>query len=383
MNAPPPRLFLSPPHMSGRELDYVREAFASNYVAPAGPMLEAFEASLAAYTGIPHVVAVSSGTAAIHLALKALALTRGDEIWASTLTFIGSVGPAIQEGLVPVFLDADPQSWTMDTALLAEELRKAAKSGRLPKAVIPTDIYGQSCDLDRIVALCDEHGVPVICDSAEAMGARYKDRHAGEGGFATVFSFNGNKIITTSGGGALASRDAKVIEHARYLATQARAPVVHYEHSDVGFNYRMSNICAAIGLGQLEVLDQRVARRRRIFDLYRERLHDLPGLSFMPEAGYGRSTRWLTVILIDQTQFGASRETVRLQLEAVNIESRPVWKPMHMQPVFRQARHVGGKIAEELFEKGLCLPSGSQMSDDQIDRVAETIRGAARSARNG
>ena len=365
--------------MSGKELAHIEEAFATNYVAPAGPMLEAFESRLAAYTGIPHVVVVSSGTAAMHLALKALPLVRGDEIWASTLTFIGSVGPAIQEGLVPVFIDADSESWTMDTALLAEELRKAAKSGRLPKAVIPTDIYGQSCDLDRICSLCAEYGIPVICDSAEAMGARYKNRHAGDGAFAAVFSFNGNKIITTSGGGALASHDPKVIAHARYLATQARAPVVHYEHSDVGFNYRMSNICAAIGIGQLEVLDERVGLRRRIFELYRERLGGLPGISFMPEAGYGRATRWLSVMLIDESQFGASRESVRLMLEAENIESRPVWKPMHMQPVFQGARHVGGKISEKFFEDGLCLPSGSQMSEEQVDRVAGLIRRAGRS----
>jgi len=359
--------------MSGRELAYVEDAFASNYVAPAGPMLEAFEKDLAAYTGIPYVVAVSSGTAAIHLALKSLSLERGDEIWASTLTFIGSVVPAIHEGLNPVFLDASPENWTMDTGLLAEEMRAAAKRGRTPKAVIPTDLYGQACDLDTIVPVCAEHGVPVISDAAEAMGAQYKNRHAGDGAFATAFSFNGNKIITSSGGGALASHDPKVIERARYLATQAREPVVHYEHTEVGFNYRMSNISAAIGRGQLEVLDERVARRRQIFELYRERLKDLPGLSFMPEATYGRATRWLTVILLDAEKFGIDRETVRLKLEAANIESRPVWKPMHLQPVFREATHLGGKVSEQLFRDGLCLPSGSQMSDDDVERVAELV----------
>jgi len=359
--------------MSGRERVYVEQAFESNYVAPIGPMLDAFEREFAQYTGIPHIAAVSSGTAATHLALKSLDLNRGDEMWAPSLTFVGSIGPTIHDGLRPVFLDVDPISWTLDPNLLAQELRIAARQGRLPKLVIPTDLYGQSCDLDPVVASCREYDVPVLCDSAEALGASYKGRHAGNGAFAAIFSFNGNKIITTSGGGILASHDAKVIERARYLATQAREPVVHYEHTEVGFNYRMSNISAAIGRGQLEVLDERVARRRQIFELYRQRLKDLPGLSFMPEATYGRATRWLTVILLDAEMFGIDREAVRLKLEAANIESRPVWKPMHLQPVFREARHLGGKVSEQLFRDGLCLPSGSQMSDDDVERVAELV----------
>jgi len=367
------RLFLSPPHMSGREEAYVKEAFASNYVAPAGPMLEAFEKEFADYTGIPHAVAVASGTAAIHLALKSLDLSPGDEIWASTLTFIGSVGAAIHERLTPVFFEPDETSWALDPALLREELAAAAKRGRLPKAVIPTDLYGQSCDLDAIVSHCREYDVPVICDCAEAMGTRYRNRHAGDGAFVAAFSFNGNKIITTSGGGMLASHDKRIVDRARHLSTQARQPVPHYEHIEVGFNYRMSNIAAAIGRGQLEVLDERVARRRAIFEKYREQLGHLPGISFMPEAAYGRSTRWLTVIRIDASSFGADREKVRLALEAQNIEARPVWKPMHLQPVFAGARHAGGDLGTRIFADGLCLPSGSAMTDGDVERVSAII----------
>lgn len=368
------RLFLSPPHMSGRELRYIEEAFGTNYVAPAGPMLARFEEAFAEYSGLPYVVALTSGTAAIHLALKNLNLARGDEIWTANLTFVASIAPAVQEGLRPVFLDVSPETWTLDSILLAETLDQAARKGSLPKAVIPTDLYGQSCDLDAILAACGKHGVPVICDSAEAVGARYKDRHAGDGAFATAYSFNGNKIITTSGGGILASRDRSVVDRARYLATQARQPVAHYEHTETGFNYRLSNILAAIGCGQLDVLDERVARRRAIFESYEQSLADIPGISFMPEATYGRSTRWLTVILIDRFRFGADRETIRLALEKDNIEARPVWKPLHLQPVFSEARRIGGKVAERLFADGLCLPSGTAMTDSDVDRVVSVLR---------
>jgi dTDP-4-amino-4,6-dideoxygalactose transaminase len=370
------RLFLSPPHMSGRERVYIEDAFASNYVAPAGPMIDAFESAFAAYTGIPHMVALTSGTAAMHLALKCLSLERGDQVWASTLTFIGNIAGAVHDGLVPVFLDADPNTWTLDTSLLEDELQSAEKHGHLPKAVIPTDLYGQSCDLDLILEICARYNVAVISDSAEAAGTRYKNRHSGDGGFAAVFSFNGNKIITTSGGGMLASHDKRVIDRARYLSTQARQPFAHYEHTEAGYNYRMSNICAAIGRGQLEVLGERVARRREIFEHYKTLLSDLPGISFMPEANYGRSSRWLTVILIDSDKFGISSEAVRLALESEDIETRPIWKPMHMQPVFKAARRVGGAVAERLFEQGLCLPSGSQMSDADVEHVADAIRTA-------
>jgi dTDP-4-amino-4,6-dideoxygalactose transaminase len=361
--------------MSGRELPYVHETFAANYVAPAGPLLSRFEEAFAAYTHIPHTVAVSSGTAAIHLALKCIDLAPGDEIWASTLTFIGGLVPIVHDRLTPVFFDSDRTSWNMDPDLLEEEMAAAARRNRLPKAVIPTDIYGQSCDLDRILEICGRHGVSVISDSAEAVGTHYKGRHAGDGAFIACFSFNGNKIITTSGGGMCASHDPVAMERIRYLSTQARQPVVHYEHTEAGFNYRLSAVCAAIGLGQLEVLDDRVARRRAIFGRYQRLLGNLPGLSFMPEAPFGRGTRWLTVAVIDALAFGNDRETVRLALEAVDIEARPAWKPMHMQPVFAGARHAGGAVSEGIFRDALCLPSGSAVTDDEVDRVAGIVAG--------
>lgn len=368
------RLFLSPPHLSGEELTLVHEAFASNYIAPVGPMVDAFEAEFAAYTGIAHAVAVSSGTAAMHLALRLLGVGPGDEVMASTLTFIGSVTPATFQGAAPVFVDADRATWNMDPDLLAEELGACRRRGRLPKAVVPTDLYGQCCDLDRILAVCEPYGIPVVTDSAEAVGATYKGRHAGAGARASVFSFNGNKIITTSGGGMLCSDDRELIERARFLSQQARDPAPHYEHSTIGYNYRLSNVLAAIGRGQLRALDDRVRRKREIFAFYREALGELPGFAFLPEAPYGRCTRWLTVLTIDPAAFGADREAVRLALEKENIESRPVWKPMHLQPVFRGCRAVGGAVSEELFARGLCLPSGTAMTDMDLVRVVEAIR---------
>jgi dTDP-4-amino-4,6-dideoxygalactose transaminase len=336
------RIYLSPPHMGGEELRFVREAFETNYIAPLGPMVDTFEQEFAEKVGIPYAVALSIGTAAMHLALRILGVGSGDEVVASALTFIGSVSPIVFQGASPVFVDSDRTSWNMDPNLLAEELDTCEKRGLLPKAVVPTDLYGQCCQLQRIVEICDRYGVPVISDSAEALGAKYNPQitqitqmvHAGVGARAAVFSFNGNKIITTSGGGMLASDDEELIEQARFLSQQARDAAPHYEHSQIGYNYRMSNILAAIGRGQLKVLEERVKRKREIFDYYKESLDDLPGIEFMPEASYGKSNRWLTVILITAEEFGADREAVRLALEAENIESRPIWKPMHLQPVF-------------------------------------------------
>ena len=376
-NAIRPRLFLSPPHMGGREQEFVRQAFESNYIAPLGPMVDAFEKEFSAYVGIPHCLALSSGTAATHLALRHLKLRPGDEVMASTLTFIGSVTPVTFEGGIPVFIDCDEASWNMDPALLEQAIEDAARRGKLPKAVIPTDLYGRPCDLPRIKAVCDRHGIPVICDSAEAMGAHDHGRHAGSDAWAAVFSFNGNKIMTTAGGGMLASRDEALIAHARKLSQQARDSTPWYEHTEIGFNYRMSNILAAIGRAQLEVLEERVARRREIFDGYRRRLGDLPGVSFMPEPAGCRSNRWLTVIQIDPAAFGTDTQAVREALEAENIEARPLWKPMHLQPVFQgKAFWKGPKkaVSEHLFARGLCLPSGTAMTDADLDRVCEVVR---------
>jgi dTDP-4-amino-4,6-dideoxygalactose transaminase len=377
--------------MSGMEKDFVQEAFESNYIAPLGPMVDAFEREFCERVGIPHGVAVSSGTAACHLALRLVGVGPGDLVIASTLTFIGSVTPILFQGATPVFIDADRTSWTMDPDLLEEALQTLIQNDLHPKAVLPTDLYGQCADYDRIFAISERYGVPVVLDSAEALGATYKGRHAGSGAKAAFFSFNGNKILTTSGGGILVSEDRDLIEKARFLSQQARDEASHYEHSEYGYNYRMSNLLAAVGRGQLKVLEERVKRKREICAYYQNALADLPGIAFMPEAEYGRCTRWLTVILITPEVFGADREAVRLALEEINIESRPVWKPMHMQPLFKvlrsmangerytgktqgPARVVGGEVAEDLFTRGLCLPSGTQMREEDLERVVRKIR---------
>ncbi len=369
------RIFLSPPHMGGTEIDYVMQAFNSNYIAPAGPQLNEFEKKFCELTGFRHAVAVSSGTAAMHLALLHLGVGSGDVVLASTLTFIGSVGPVSHLGAELVFVDSDRKSWTMDPEWLRQGIADCKKAGRLPKAVIPTDLYGQSCDVDTIKSVCDPEGIPVIVDSAEALGATCRGRSAGKGTEAAVFSFNGNKIITTSGGGLLAADDPAIIESSRYLSTQARQPLPHYEHLDVGFNYRMSNVVAAIGIGQLEVVPDRVRRKREIFSLYEQALADVPGVQLMPEADWGVCNRWLTVLTIDAGRFGCGYDAVMQRLEQNNIESRPVWKPMHLQPVFAGRRCLGGEVAESLFATGLCLPSGTAMSDEQVQMVAEIVRG--------
>lgn len=379
----PPRLFLSPPHMSGREAGFVAQAFASNYIAPLGPQVDAFEAAFRAHTGIAHCLAVSSGTAAIHLALRCLGVGPGDVVLAATLTFVGSVAPAAQLGAELAFIDADRRSWNMDPERLRQALEFFARRGRRVKAVIPTDLYGQCADYARLLDACAPFGAPLLADCAESVGARYgydgvggPGRHAGSwpGLAASIFSFNGNKIITTSGGGMLASADAALIARARKLSQQAREPAPHYEHAELGYNYRMSNILAAIGLGQLEALEARVAKRRLIFHWYAEELAGAPGLTFMPEAATGRANRWLTVALIDAATFGATPEAVRLALEEQNIESRPLWKPMHMQPVFADRQVFGGGVAADLFARGLCLPSGTAMTREDVARVAEVVR---------
>lgn len=372
------RVYLSSPHVYGRERELVAEAFESNWIAPLGPHVDAFEREVAAATGRRHGAALSSGTAGLHLAARMLGVGSGDEVLVSSLTFSATVNAIVYEGARPVFVDASPDTWNLDPGLLAEELDRLGAAGRLPKAVVAVDLYGQCADYDPIVESCRRWGVPLIEDAAEALGATYRGRPAGSFGVMAVLSFNGNKIITTSGGGMLVADDERWVTRARFLATQARDPAPHYQHSEIGFNYRMSNVAAAIGRGQLESLEQRVDSRRANFDAYREGLADLPGVSFMPEAPYGRATRWLTCLTIDPAVFGATREDVRLALETENIEARPVWKPMHLQPVFMGCRAVGGGVSEQLFDLGLCLPSGSNLTKDDRARVIEIVRGCCR-----
>lgn len=368
------RIYLSRPHMSGHEEHRVAEAFASNFVAPLGPQLDAFEASVRDYLEADvYCVGLSSGSAALHLALRIAGVGPGDEVWISSMTFAGGIFPVNYLGATPRFFDLSPESWTVDTALLAEELAKAVAENRLPKAIVPTDLYGQSADLDTLEALAAQYGVRLIVDSAESLGASYKNgRKAGTGGDAAILSFNGNKIITTSGGGMLVTKHKAWADEARFLATQARDPAPHYEHSTYGYNYRLSNICAAIGLGQMEVLDARVARRREIFEHYKAAL-SRPGITFMPEPEGLRSTRWLTALTIDPTKTGVTREDIRLLLLEHQIESRPLWKPMHMQPLYAGAPYHGTGVDERLFANGLCLPSGSDMTEEQQGEVNEQV----------
>lgn len=368
------RIYLSRPHMSGHEETRVAEAFASNFVAPLGPQLDAFEASVRDYLDADvHCVGLSSGSAALHLALRIAGVGPGDEVWISSMTFAGGIFPVNYLGATPRFFDLDPTTWTIDTARLADELAKAAAENRLPKAIVPTDLYGQSADLDPLESLASQYGVRLIVDSAESLGASYMNsRKAGSGGDAAILSFNGNKIITTSGGGMLVTKHKDWADEARFLATQARDPAPHYEHSTFGYNYRLSNICAAIGLGQMEVLDARVVRRREIFERYKAAL-SRSGIVFMPEPDGLHSTRWLTALTIDPDETGITREDIRLMLLGHQIESRPLWKPMHMQPLYAGAPYHGAGADERLFAKGLCLPSGSDMTDEQQDEVIERV----------
>jgi dTDP-4-amino-4,6-dideoxygalactose transaminase len=367
------RLYLSPPHMSGEELPLVEEAFRTNWIAPLGPHVDSLEQEFCKTVGVRHAAALSSGTAALHLAVRLAGVRRGDEVLCSSLTFVASANPILYEGAVPVFVDSNATTWNLDPQLLEEELTAARRRGRMPRALILAHLYGQSADLDPIVDLCRRHDVVLIEDAAEALGATYKGKSPGAFGRMSIFSFNGNKIITTSGGGMLVSDDADLIQQARFLSTQARDPAPHYEHSRMGFNYRMSNVLAAIGRGQLRVLADRVRSRRAICELYRKALKDVPGISWMPEAPYGQSTRWLTVAMIDPEYFGATAEEARRELESRDIEARPVWKPLHLQPLFRDCRKVGGEVSERLFQHGLCLPSGSQMTEGDVSRVVDAL----------
>ena len=367
------RIYLSPPEVGPLERQMLLEAFDSNWIAPLGPDVDAFEAEFAERIGIGHAVALSSGTAALHLSLLMLGVGPGDEVLVPSFTFVATANAVCYLGAEPVFVDCSPSTWNIDPDLVAEELSERARRGRLPRALVTVDLYGQSADYDALLSVADSYGVPVIEDAAEALGATYRGRAAGSFGVAAAFSFNGNKIITTSGGGMLVTQSPEVADRARFLATQARDPFPHYEHSTVGFNYRLSNLLAALGRAQLMGLDSRIDRRRRITAGYRQLLADSPGIYFMPQATYGEPNHWLTCITVDPERFGVDRETIRLALEGHDIESRPTWKPLHLQPVFATQRMIGGPVCESVFDAGLCLPSGSSLSDAELRRIADII----------
>jgi dTDP-4-amino-4,6-dideoxygalactose transaminase len=374
------RIWLSSPHLGEEETAFVEEAFRSNWIAPLGPHVDGFERELAAFVGVGHAAALSSGTAAIHLALLLLGVKPGDTVFCSSLTFVGSCNPILYCGARPVFIDSEPASWNMSPQALERAFAWAKRENRLPRCVVLVNLYGQSADMDALLPICERYGVPVLEDAAESLGASYKARASGSFGRVGIFSFNGNKIITTSGGGMLVADDADLVARARKLSTQAREPAPHYEHVEVGFNYRMSNVLAGIGRGQLRVLAQRVERRRHVFDTYRQALADLPGVQWMPEPQGMRSTRWLTCMLLPGSDAPQRRTHILRSLERHSIEARPVWKPMHLQPLFAGAEYFphaqGEDVAARLFEAGICLPSGSNMADEQLARVIDHLRRA-------
>jgi pyridoxal phosphate-dependent aminotransferase EpsN len=362
--------------MGGNEETYVRQAFATNWLSTVGPNIAAFEREFGERVGLP-AVALGSGTAAIHLGLRLLGVEPGDDVFCPTFTFVATANPIRYLGAEPAFLDSDYASWNLDPNLLEEALRDRAARGRLPRAVIVVHLYGQCANMDPIQEVCSRYEVPILEDAAEALGASYKGRPAGTSGQVGVFSFNGNKIITTTGGGVLASANEAWVEKARFWSTQARDPGIAYEHSEIGYNYRMSNVLAGIGRGQLQVLDLRVQQRRAIAFRYRDAFADLPGISLMPQAPYGLHTNWLSCFLIEEERFGCSRDALIRLLDAAGVESRPVWKPMHLQPLYASAERVGGAVAEDLFRRGICLPSSSSLSLEQQLHVVNQVRLAA------
>lgn len=368
------RIFLSAPHMSGNEMKYIKEAFDQNWIAPLGPNVDAFEKSLADYCGVKHAAALSSGSAALHLALILLGIKRGDEVLASTFTFSATLNPIVYLGAIPVLVDSEPDTWNMDPVILEEAIKDRIVKGGKPKAIIVVHLYGMPAKMDELMAVANKYEIPLIEDAAEALGSRYDNRSVGSFGKMSVLSFNGNKIITTSGGGALLSEDGNIINKARFLATQARDKAPHYQHSHIGYNYRMSNVLAGIGRGQMDVIDQRVSRRRDNFRFYFENMKDCPGIIFLvePVEKYF-SNFWLTTILIDPADAGTTREKIQEELEKENIESRPLWKPMHLQPVFKPYPSYLTGVSDNLFAKGLCLPSGTNLSDEQRVKVLKVL----------
>ena len=371
------RIWLSPPHMGGGEMKYVQEAFDTNWIAPVGENLRQFERALCQYTGAKYALALNSGTAAIHLALVLLGVKPGDEVICPTFTFVATINPVLYQGATPIFVDSDYATWNMCPETAEEAIRDRQRRGRMPKALLITHLYGQAARVDRLTELAARYGIPVVEDAAAALGSSYGGRKLGSFGRLGILSFNGNKIVTTSGGGALLSNEHELIEQARFLSTQARDPAPHFQHSQVGYNYALSNVLAGIGRGQMEVLEERIWQRRANFDFYRAAFAAIPALSFAPEPEPSFSNRWLTCLLIDETHSGGvTRETLRLALETQNIEARPLWKPMHQQPIYQEYPYYGSGVAEDLFTRGLCLPSGTNLSPEDLSRVANVVQRA-------
>lgn len=371
------RILLSTPHMSGNEQKYINDAFETNWIAPLGPNVDNFEKEIAQYVNSKGAAAISSGTAGIHLALDLLGIEKGDYVFCSSLTFIASANPILYCGAIPVFIDSEPESWNMSPAALEKAFIEAKETDTLPKAVIVVNLYGQSADIDPIQDICSQYGVPIIEDAAESLGATYKGKASGTFGKFGIFSFNGNKIITTSGGGMLVSNDTEELSRARFLATQARDQAPHYQHSKMGYNYRMSNILAGVGRAQLEVLDERVNARREVFDRYRIAFSDIDAIDMMPEAEFGRSTKWLTALTINPEKTSLKPMDIINWLNDKNIEARPVWKPLHLQPLFeglKYFKHSDESVSDRLFDTGICLPSGSNMTVEQQQRVIDQVR---------
>ncbi len=368
------RIYLSPPHMGGNELKYIQEAFETNWIAPLGPNVDNFERVLSSYLNVTDTAAVTSGTAALHLALIMLGVEQGDEVIVSSFTFSGSVNPIIYQKAIPVFVDSEDVTWNMDPDLLEKAIKDRLKKGKKPKAIIVVHLYGMPAQLDKIMDIAQRYEIPVIEDAAEALGSKFNGQYCGTFGVMGILSFNGNKIITTSGGGALIANDKKYTDKARFLSTQARDKAPYYQHSQIGYNYRMSNIVAGIGLGQMEVLDLRIKQKREIHQWYRQIFEGKPGITFLtePDERYF-SNYWLTTIIIDSQEAGFSNEDLRLALEEKNIESRPLWKPMHLQPVFRNHPAYLNGVSESLFSKGLCLPSATSMTDNDKQRILSVI----------
>lgn len=370
------KIWLSSPHMGGNELKYIHEAFNTNWIAPLGPNVNGFEKDLALYTGAKAVSVLSSGTAAIHLALILLDIKPGDEVLVASFTFSASVNPIVYLGATPVFIDSEPETWNMSPELLEEAIKDRMSKGKRPKAIVTVHLYGMPAKMDEILKIANQYKIPVIEDAAEALGSAYKNKALGTYGLMGVLSFNGNKIITTSGGGALISDNEKLVERSRFLATQARDNAPHYEHSEIGYNYRMSNVIAGVGRGQMEVLNNRIEQRRENHKFYKENLRDYSGITFLEEPGPDYfSNHWLTCIVVNPAKTkGLTREDLRLALEKENIESRPLWKPMHLQPVFKDCPYYGTGVSDELFENGLCLPSGSNLTAEDKHRIIGIIK---------